>query len=329
MFLVVGLQLAIPPQGATITIEGIKTAGDKGNFPLPATGLAADITSGIRDEDGITVTDRITAVVSTPATGGQSEEELPSIKQNAPALYATQDRVVTETDHEATARSVSGVKGAKAIGGEKLGQYGTVLLAVHGERSANVSQSLIQTVQEEIDSRDIPVIPVKVVPPINITVDLDITVYVYSLAQSASVRAEVGRLVTEFIEASTIGSPLYASVLQSRIVALSTASHANVELSVRQFGEVLAGRISIPVITNIDESSLFLTQTHISSEPIWSFGDSEYSIIDFIFATYSTDPEGTELTLHGKPSSPDLYPQFNQLFSLGQIDVAVRLEGQP
>lgn len=78
------------------------------------------------------------------ATGGAEPEDTDSIRQNAPRIYTTQNRLVTENDYQYTVASMfENARAVKAWGGQKMNppQYGKVYISVITKNGENLTSS--------------------------------------------------------------------------------------------------------------------------------------------------------------------------------------------
>ncbi|MCK5601516.1 DUF2793 domain-containing protein [Candidatus Pacearchaeota archaeon] len=92
-----GLMGAQPLAGSTIVIYIIETQGADGNV------ISASITEGDRVytvQGGVTQIVSYTCINTSPATGGEDEEELQEVRSNAIAHLTSLNRLVTEGDYQ-------------------------------------------------------------------------------------------------------------------------------------------------------------------------------------------------------------------------------------
>jgi len=110
----------LDPSGSKILILGIQCDGEEGNIPANSIGdtiipstlgsdlqalqfsafiSTGDTTNNITDNSGADV--EYTLNQKSAASGGRDPETVDEIRVNAPAMYATQKRIVSKSDHEA------------------------------------------------------------------------------------------------------------------------------------------------------------------------------------------------------------------------------------
>ena len=321
-----GINTLIPPEGALITIEFITTLGEKGNVSIIST--PAEINGAVFDVDGNTVTELISAEIISPATGGRSVESNASIKINAPATYATQNRAVIEEDYAAIARTVSGVEGARAWGGEKVNQYGYVFVAIYGNNPGEVPQSLLDAVLATLNKISTSPIIVKVVPPILVTVDITTVAYLKDLSNLTVIRNQISQSQSEFVRTLTIGDGIQTSNIQSILSDIDGISHVNVFFFTRKTEIVRARQFNIPVIQFPDETT-FKVFREEDNEQIWQYGQTTYSLIEGSFGLNTNMSDGTLLRLECASLHPDIYPQRSQLLVIGSQNITTKLAGSP
>lgn len=118
-----GVKSAIPY--GVVTVGYFSTSGERGNRSnVAGTVLSANsglitITQGDGTESDITVGD-LNIALTTDIRGGQDIESIQSVKNNAPAIYSTLDRLVNRLSYKIFLRRYSDVKYATAYGEDIL-----------------------------------------------------------------------------------------------------------------------------------------------------------------------------------------------------------------
>lgn len=321
-----GVHGNIPPAGAAIVVEGIVTLGDKGN--VEGTNLPAEINSVIYDATGVIVTERLSAVTTTAALGGSSEEPMEAIRANAPQFFAAQDRAVTNPDYEAIARTVSGVVGVRSWGGEEVNQYGRVFIAVHGDDPNNVPDSLLLAVREALRSKNVSPITYIVQAPVLITANLATTAYVTNLENITAVQNGIIDRQREYVRTRGIGGALYVAELQALLAQDTQVDHANVTVVTSVLATVSAGLVAAPIIQHVDLATIRILQVS-DNTVLWEHGDAPSRILDGILSAQVDAPDGTVVRVEAQSQYPDVYPQRNHILAIGSQDVTTTLVGAP
>lgn len=98
---------AIPPTGAILQFDYLTTSGASGNITLPNQILTALTPATDPSDPSISISLEVSA--STPAIGGQDEESVDSIRYNAPAVFRSNQRLVTREDWNYLVKKYDGV----------------------------------------------------------------------------------------------------------------------------------------------------------------------------------------------------------------------------
>ena len=104
----------IPPEGNTILIQWIESAGVDGN--ILQTGKITSISGEIYDDTLTDVSSSVSATNTTMALGGEEEEGIEEVRIQAPMMNATRMRAVTRQDYKAFLLDYPGVLKAEAWG---------------------------------------------------------------------------------------------------------------------------------------------------------------------------------------------------------------------
>lgn len=177
---------AVPENGITLKAAYRVGGGTRGNLTA---GALIDISSPIT---GVSIQS------STDMTGGLDAESTDSIRRNAPAAYAAQDRAVTTQDYAALAAAVSGVDKANALG-QSVSLVTTYIL---GASNAVPSQQLIDATTQYVQARALVGTTVVVQPGTLIPVNFGSSTSPITLGvQSQYRRSDVQLAVTQALQA--------------------------------------------------------------------------------------------------------------------------------
>lgn len=143
------------------------------------------------------------AFLSTEMTGGADPESDDSIRVNAPRVYRTQNRVVTERDFEEVALGTQGVSSASAV----VGTFTSVTLFIAGPNGSAPSDSLKQAVLDRLEGKTLAGVTVTInspefvnvnfgtsASPIRLSVRRGYSLKNVETAAKREIRALVGRL---------------------------------------------------------------------------------------------------------------------------------------
>lgn len=154
----------------------------------------------IGDSFGTGMTVQITCVQS--ATGGSEPESTDDIRLNAPRIYSTQNRLVTENDYQYTIKALfENARAVKAWGGQRMNppQYGKVFISVitkDGERLTLSEKNYI--LNEIVKPRQVICTLPEFLDPSYIRVQVITNVY-YDAQKTTLTKADIETLVKESI----------------------------------------------------------------------------------------------------------------------------------
>lgn len=132
-----GVNGAIPEAGIALQCAYRVGGGTRGNLTANALVDVAAPLSGVSVRS------------STATTGGIDAEDTESIRRNAPAAFATQDRAVTVADYAALGAGVSGVAKANAL----AQSVSVVTLYILGAGNAAPTSTLIEATTQYVQER--------------------------------------------------------------------------------------------------------------------------------------------------------------------------------
>lgn len=132
-----GINGAVPEAGISVLCAYRIGGGVRGNL---AANALVDVAAPL---PGVSVQS------STAMTGGLDPEESDSIRRNASAAYATQDRAVTTADYAAVAAGVTGVAKSNAL----AQAVSSVTVFILGAGNATPTQDLVETTTQQVQNR--------------------------------------------------------------------------------------------------------------------------------------------------------------------------------
>ncbi len=224
-----------------------------------------------------------------PSIGGRDHETIDSARLRFPAAFATQNRAVTLQDYEAQATLVPGVLQAQAV--DKLVDDNVPLFNVNMfviGNDGNVSDTLNEEVQRQVDDKKMHVITVNVTAPGEVLIDILITqLFVFRGFNFKDVAADVLQAIDGFFTPTddttseiAIGKSIAISRLSSVIQNVNGISSftwavrtqtPNMRLEI--FPTVDSSNTAPVVIENSTPSSLFGS---FPTEPItWTLANND------------------------------------------------------
>ena len=158
---VLGRQLV---DGEFVKIDYVRTVGKEANGARDFTfiGTANDSEGRIISNNAISV------VTENQAADGEDRESPVSIKYNAPRLYTTQNRAVTERDFENLVRQLyPQSRSVVAYGGEKLNPpvYGKVYVAVRPKTGSKLNETTKVRIKNQLKDYSIGAIDPIIIDP--------------------------------------------------------------------------------------------------------------------------------------------------------------------
>lgn len=172
--------------------------------------------------------------LSSAMTGGSDPESDDSIRLNAPRVYRTQDRVVTERDFVEVALGTEGVATANAV----VGTFTSVTLFITAADGGAPSDSLKQAVADRLEGKTLAGVTVSIgaptfIPinfgsstsPVHITVKKGYSLKHVRAAAQREIRALVGRL--EF------GDPLSVSQVYAVLNKIEGTMNVDIDVMAR------------------------------------------------------------------------------------------------
>lgn len=256
-----------PQSGDTISISGVLTAGLAGNIEASAQTVLP--ISVIRDSSNNNITNAFNGVTTSNALGGSDVESLQSIKQNAPALYATgtPHRVVTDFDYDAIVRAIPGVTAVKTVGGEEIGPayYGYVFVTVYGADPNNVTTDFLNHVKAELSplcvtaTRPGLIVQGPNIVQVSLALTIGILSSVYSDASIAinAINTALNTLISDLGIGGGFGG-LFGSEVDATVQNLGGIVFNDFEISLQSSATSQAGSIIIQLCSNPDLTNAVL-----------------------------------------------------------------------
>jgi Baseplate J-like protein len=310
----------IPPTGSNIGVTAILTLGAEGNIQTSGINVVP-LTQIIDPQSGLPINNSISATTLTAALGGLDIEPISSIQANAPGFYGTQGRAVTALDWESLVLNVSGVKDCSIVGGENLGFYSYIFITVYGDDPYNVSPNLLTEIKNALFGKAIltlkPILQAPVVIEVQMSLDLGIINNSYPDAQAAE--NLVNTNVNNFINKLRIGVPMYNSALLATIQNTPGIAFGDVTFTLDSFATSTAGKIAIPIVSNIDLTNVILKD--VNNNVLFS-GDGtsmvENGLFTFLHSLPFTDQK---CTLSYNTTTTDIDLSTNQVLVLTKLNI--------
>lgn len=222
-----GINGAIPAIGLDVATLYRVGVGALGN-------VAAGTVIGIFDElPGVIVelnADDSTST-STEMTGGADPESTKQIRNNAPKVFATQQRAINPVDYEAFALSVPGVSKANAT----AGTFSSVSLFVVGPDGLTATSRLLDAVQAELATRTLAGVTTSVASATTVGVNVTASIVARPTYSRLQVEFDAAQAVKDVLsfDYRDIGDTLTVSDVYSKIMSLPGVLSANVSLMAR------------------------------------------------------------------------------------------------
>jgi uncharacterized phage protein gp47/JayE len=202
---------AIPATGLRVYASYRHGFGAAGNVAVGAVRLLN--TTGV---DGLGVvkvaTDAQGGFLSTAMTGGADPESDDSIRFNAPKVYRTQNRAVTEQDFLDIALGTQGVSKASVLSGT----FTSVTIYVTGADGGAPSETVKKAVAERLAGKTLAGVDVTIAAPTFITVNFgkageNISVVIDKTYSNKAVRSAIIRNLRAYVRAMPFGEKMSVS----------------------------------------------------------------------------------------------------------------------
>lgn len=231
-----------------LTVNAVLTNGAVANNPQK--GLAATLLTVVRNNGGANITSSFSGVTTTAITGGEDVESLASIKQNAPAIYATQGRAITTRDIRSYVLKFPGVTDCRVQGVKEGAPLGNYIVTVYGSNPASVTQEFLDSVAAYLQSLGLLCITPIMQAPVVVVVNSNINVGVLNntlFTSQSNVINNVNTSTGAFFSSLKISGSLYMSEMSNAIEAPPAPIFAT--------GVPSAGQLNITLQNNFDVSN--------------------------------------------------------------------------
>lgn len=191
----------IPPDSVDIQIKWVESEGRSGN--VFGTDKITEMTNPIGD----------VAVTNTDdAVGGQDEEDVEEIRENAPKVFATGDRAVTREDYKAILLATEGVDKANAYGEQEMLEgassnpdyaWRVALVIVPASTVADYT-ALKTTIENFLESKKCITAEIIWVDPVLLEVDIVTNFVITRNADSEEVLEDIQSALDELLDYQTL-----------------------------------------------------------------------------------------------------------------------------
>lgn len=191
----------IPPDSVDIQIKWVESEGRSGN--VFGTDKITEMTNPIGD----------VAVTNTDdAVGGQDEEDVEEIRENAPKVFATGDRAVTREDYKAILLATEGVDKADAYGEQEMLEgassnpdyaWRVALVIVPASTVADYT-ALKTTIENFLESKKCITAEIIWVDPVLLEVDIVTNFVITRNADSEEVLEDIQSALDELLDYQTL-----------------------------------------------------------------------------------------------------------------------------
>lgn len=225
---------AIPATGLRVYATYRHGVGAQGNI---GPGLVRLVnTKGVQSLGVVKVAKDSNGVfLSSEMTGGADPESDDSIRRNAPRVYRTQDRVVTEKDFVEVALGTEGVSAASAV----VGSFTSVTLFIVGPDGGPPSDALKQAVMDRLEGKTLAGVSVSIGAPTFVPVlfgkpGSPIRVTVRKGHSLNNVRVAIRRAIRQYVARMEYGAPLSVSSIYKVIDRVHGTVNVDIDVMVRQ-----------------------------------------------------------------------------------------------
>lgn len=214
-----GVKLA---NGATVNITYLVTNGVLANGIQGATNYG--FVGQVYDSYGTRINDRPVVTTTGISNGGDSVEDVSSIKNRAPKFYASQNRCVISEDYETIVKEIyPGVDDIYVYGGESLTppEFGRVYIAVKPKGSDSVSSLTKNYIKKSLTKYRVASIDIQLVDPVVLYVEMDSVAYYddkKTAKDNSGIVAAVNSTMVQYGEADSV-SKFGGAVRYSRILS--------------------------------------------------------------------------------------------------------------
>lgn len=185
-----------PKKGVAFDVIYIVGAGENDNIN-PYT--ISKVLDGIYDSTNTLM--QISVTNAQGAVGGSSAETIEEIKNNAPAIYRTQERCVTLTDFEDIVRKYGGVKKVSVIDNSKLDEVGIfgVKVCVIPDGSYYLNSSFKNELLHLLNEKKVVSTQVDIIDPTYVDFDVTLNIKINSYNKSSIVISAVRDAIYNYL----------------------------------------------------------------------------------------------------------------------------------
>jgi len=331
----------IPPEGVTITINYVESAGVNGN--VYSTGKITSIVDTVYDDQNSSVTVNVTNI--TQFLGGSDRESTEHIRNYAPRVFATGDRAVTRLDFKTILEDYPAVQTANAWGENEedppnYDMFNRVKFSVVLDEWAVPDENFIDTLADYLQQKALLTVKYEFVDPDIVYIIPVLDVYAEAADTLSRVEENVRNAIdNQFTLGSTavLGQSIYYSDVLAAVDGAEGVHHAHLTFEILhnyqggtetlQLIPVLPGSVSVYVNSTkigaddgsgsfypLDSSKIlegtinYTTGEVVLTNVDSSFFDSGETIADNLFLRYQQNQEG------------DLIVGYNQICKIYDYD---------
>lgn len=249
-------------------------------------------------------------------SGGDDAETREEIRRNAPNVFSTGNRIVTQEDYEAVARSVSGVHKVKVARYEQSPIVQGVYVAVTGNNPVpsgvwnfkkQTGTGMLGLVGAALRQKMLSTLKLQVVPITALPIVIDVDVHVRRNYSQSQVRANVNQAITDFVlsvDSTRIPDLLALSEFINALHDVEGVQYINVNAFHRQpyleeqvvgYANTTLGSLQLNTTSKDDVLTIrFLDETTFSVE---SMLYGVFANTGVVGTLYSTDDGSVSFTL--------------------------------
>jgi hypothetical protein len=233
------IQGKAPPNGSVILVKYIRSDGSAGN--VYSTAQVTTLNSAIYDELAAVVSD-VTVSNTTNMSGGDDAEDIEEIRDEAPDVFATGDRLVTRNDFLAYIINYGSVAAVNVWGENEetppnYDMFNTIRIAILLDDWNQADSTFKDTLANDIYLQSLLTVKYEFIDPTILNVVAEVEIYVnsgYSLSQAQADVEEA--LADEFDLGVTtdLGQDKYHSTLVQKVNQLVSVSYHHMTLWVKK-----------------------------------------------------------------------------------------------
>jgi hypothetical protein len=220
----------VPPNGSDILVKYVDSDGTNGDI-FTTSGVVTTIDDTIYDTSSVVITD-ISVDNNSVFIGSADTETLASIKTNAPQVFSTGDRAVTNPDFIYLMEAYPGV--AKAISwGEaeesppNYTMFNQIKLVIVPDNKGTPTSILKDAVRTLLDTKKVITTKLTFVDPVYISVNITITAYTSDSNDSNQVNSDMNTALESYFTLAnqSLEGHVRKSLVDSTIAAVTGVSY--------------------------------------------------------------------------------------------------------